>query len=177
MFFVDASHFVYGAFLGYLWCAIRLFVPTGSGRQRLNVLGAIGYASRKLVTVVNTGSIRSDEVCCLLRRIRQRCRKPITVVLDNARYQHTQAVRDEARRLSIELLYLPPYSPHLNLIERLWKLVKKLALSARVLPTFDAFRDSVLDTLDRLETDHRQAVASILTPNFQTFDEAQIRAA
>ena len=175
MFFADAAHFVYGALLGYLWCLVRLFVPTGSGRQRLNVLGAIGYASGKLVTVINRGSISSEEVCQLLRDIRRRCRKPVTVVLDNARYQRTAAVREEAARLEIELLYLPPYSPHLNLIERLWKLVKKLALSARVLPTFDDFESSLTTTVESLETDHREDIASLLTPNFQTFEEAQIR--
>lgn len=179
VFFVDASHFVYGAFLGYLWCAIRLFVPTGSGRQRLNVLGAVGYGSHKLVTVINTGTIKSEQVCQLLGKLRRRCRNPlpITVVLDNARYQRTPAVRDQAARLNIELLYLPPYSPQLNLIERLWKLVKKLALSARVLPDFEAFQFSIINTIDSLETTHKHQLASILTPNFQTFDETQIRAA
>lgn len=176
VFFVDACHFVYGAFLGYLWCAFRLFVPTGSGRQRLNVLGAVSYASHKFVTVINTGSISSDQICELLRKIRGRCRrpKPITVVLDNARYQRTAAVREEAARLNIELLYLPPYSPNLNLIERVWKLVKKLALSARVLPDFNAFRNSITNTVSCLETKYSDKVASLMTPNFQSFEQAQV---
>lgn len=72
---------------------------------------------------------------------------------------------------------LSPYSPHLNFIERLWKLLKRLARSARVLPTFEDFEASLHKTIDRLETDHREEIASILTPNFQTFDEAQIRSA
>jgi transposase len=175
---MDASHFVYGAFLGYLWCAIRLFVPTGSGRQRLNVLGAVGYGSRKIATVINTGSISGEQVCQLLGKLRQRCRNPlpITVVLDNVPYQRTRAVRDKAEQLNIELLYLPPYSPHLNLIERLWKLVKKLALSARVLPDYEAFQSSLLNTINSLETKYKNELASIITPNFQTFDETQIRA-
>lgn len=177
VFFVDASHFVYGAFLAYLWCAVRLFVPTGSGRQRLNVLGAVGYASGKVVTEINTGSMSGNEVCCLLRGIRRRCRKPITVVMDNARYQHTPSVREEAERLNIELLYLPPYSPNLNLIERVWKLVKKLALAARVLPDFDAFQNSIIDTVNRLETTHKHDVASLMTPNFQDFKDVHLRAA
>ena len=179
MFFVDASHFVYGAFLGYLWCALRWFVPTGSGRQRLNVLGAVGYASKKVVTVINTGSISSKEVCQLLGRIRRRCHYnlPVTVVLDNARYQRTAAVRETAERLQIELLYLPPYSPNLNLIERVWKLVKKLALSARVLPDFAAFSSAIRNTVGELETTYKQEVASLMTPNFQNFDDTQVRAA
>ena len=97
----------------------------------MNVLGAVGYASGKVVTEINTGTIRHQEVCRLLGKIRRRCRKPITVVLDNARYQHTADVRETAARLNIELLYLPPYSPNLNLIERVWKLVKKLPLSRK----------------------------------------------
>lgn len=50
---------------------------------------------------------------------------PITLVLDNARYQKCQSVFDKAATLGIELLYLPAYSPNLNLIERLWRFVKK----------------------------------------------------
>jgi transposase len=177
VFFVDASHFVYGAFLDYLWCAVRLFVPTGAGRQRLNVLGAVGYSSGKVVTEINTGSVSSDEVCALLRSIRRRCRKPVTVVLDNARYQRTAAVRELAEKLNIELLYLPPYSPNLNLIERVWKLVKKLALAARVLPDFGAFKESIINTINCLETKHKQELATIMTPNFQDFSKVQVRAA
>lgn len=179
VFFLDAAHFVYGAFLAYLWCVVRLFVPTGSGRQRLNVLGAVGYASGKVVLETNCTTIRSPEVCNLLRAIRKRCPhpKPITIVLDNARYQHNAEVCAEAQRLQIELLFLPPYSPNLNLIERVWKLVKKHALAARVLPTFNDFKESIMSTVNGLETTHRSALRSLLTPNFQDFAEVQVRTA
>jgi len=53
---------------------------------------------------------------------------PIVLILDNARYQKCEPVWMLARDLKIELLYLPPYSPNLNLIERLWKFVKKKSL-------------------------------------------------
>ena len=174
VFFLDASHFVYGACLGYLWCVVRRFIPTGSGRQRLNVLGAVGYATGKVVTQINTGSIGSGEVCELLQAIRRRCRRPITVVLDNASYQKTAAVEATAERLDIDLLYLPPYSPNLNLIERVWKLVKKLALSARVLPDFESFCASITETVNSLETQHRQQLESLMTPNFQDFQNPQL---
>lgn len=174
MFFVDASHFVYGAFLGYLWCAARLFVPTGSGRQRLNVLGAVGYHTAKMITVINRGSIGAEQVCQLLREIKRRTRKPVTVVLDNASYHRARVVRELAEELGVELLFLPPYSPNLNLIERVWKLVKKLALSARTLPDFDAFAESITQTIDQLETEHRDKLLTLLTPNFQDFDNVQL---
>lgn len=173
---MDASHFVYGAFLGYLWCAVRRFVPTGSGRQRLNVLGAVGYGTAKMITVINRGSIGADQVCELLREVKRRCRKPVTIVLDNASYHRARVVRELADTLGIELLFLPPYSPNLNLIERVWKLVKKLALNARSLPDFDAFAESVTNTVNELDTTHRQQLKSLLTPNFQDFSEAQLSA-
>ena len=56
---------------------------------------------------------------------------PVTLVLDNARYQRCLLVQDVAKELGIELLFLPSYSPNLNLIERLWKFVKKEVLNSR----------------------------------------------
>ena len=101
----------------------------------------------------------------------------MTVVLDNARYQRTAPVREEAARLNIDLLFLPPYSPNLNLIERVWTLVKKLALAARVLPDFDAFQESIIHTVDGLESTHKHEVESLMTPNFQDFTDIQLRTA
>lgn len=152
---------------------MRLFVPTGSGRQRLNVLGAVGYGTAKMITVINRGSIGAEQVCELLRQIKRRCRKPVTVVLDNASYHRAKVVRQCAEALDIELLFLPPYSPNLNLIERVWKLVKKLALTARTLNDFDAFAESITQTVEQLETEHREELLSLLTPNFQDFRDVQ----
>ena len=44
----------------------------------------------------------------------------ITLVLDGAGYHRSDIVKNEAKRLNIDLIYLPPYSPNLNPIERLW---------------------------------------------------------
>jgi len=143
----------------------------------LNVLGAVGYGTAKMITVINRGSIGSEQVCQLLRKIHRRCRKPVTVVLDNASYHRANVVRDLAETLDIELLFLPPYSPNLNLIERVWKLVKKLALNARTLPDFDAFAESVTRTVDNLETKHRTELLGLLTPNFQDFADVPLSAA
>lgn len=156
---------------------VRLFIPTGSGRQRLNVLGAIGYGTCKMVTVINRGSIGAEQVCQLLRKIHRRCRRPVTIVLDNASYHRAKVVRELAETLGIELLFLPPYSPNLNLIERVWKMVKKLALNARTLPDFDAFAKSVTHTVENLETEHRDELLTLLTPNFQDFNNVQLSAA
>lgn len=129
MFFVDAAHFVLAPFLGMLWCFARVFMPAPAGRQRFNVLGALNAITHELVTVTNDTYINAESVCELLRRLAALgLGMPITLVLDNARYQKCHVVQTLAETLQIELLYLPPYSPNLNLIERLWKLVKKKCL-------------------------------------------------
>ena len=132
--FVDAAHFVFGPFLGYLWCLVRLFVPGPSGRKRYNVLAALDAVRHRVIRVSNHAYINAESVCALLREVAAAgLRGPITLVLDNARYQKCALVQALAASLRIELLYLPSYWPNLNLMERLWKFVKKECLGCRVL--------------------------------------------
>ena len=170
--FVDAAHFVFGPFLGYLWCLVRLFVPGPSGRQRYNVLAALDAISHRVIRVSNHASINAESVCALLREVAAAGLKgPITLVLDNARYQKCAVVKALAASLGIELLYLPSYAPNLNLIERLWKFVKKECLGCRVLPTYEAFTAAIDDCLASLDTRHKQQMDTLLNLEFQLFDE------
>jgi transposase len=177
VFFVDAAHFVLGTFLCYLWCKTRLFVKAAAGRQRYNVLGAWNAVTNTLVAVTNTTVVSSETACELLRKIAaQSVGRPVTLVLDNARYQYCKAVWDLADQLGIELLFLPSYSPNLNLIERLWKFVKKKALRGKYYATFTDFRAGIDNCLAQIETTHRPALATLLTHNFQTFDNVSLLA-
>jgi transposase len=98
VFFVDAAHFVLGAFLGWLWSKTRLFVRAPSGRQRFNVLGAVNAVTQEILTVSNTTYITAWEVVQLLCQLAAQATAgvPVTVVLDNARYQRCRA-RPDAR--------------------------------------------------------------------------------
>jgi transposase len=168
--FVDAAHFVFGAFACTLWCWSRLWVRAPSGRQRLNVLGALNALTQEVITVTNTDYINAESVCALLHKIKSLVASlPITVVLDNARYQRCARVQSLADDLKIELLFLPPYSPNLNLIERLWKFVKKQCLYGQYYTSFERFSNSIQSCLAQTETVHRQALQSLLTLNFQSF--------
>lgn len=175
--FVDAAHFVQGSFPCCVWCLVRMFVRGASGRRRYNVLGAWNAVTRELIRVTNDTRVSADTMIELLGRIAAEVRRPTTVVLDNARYQRCVAVEAEAKRLGIELLFLPSYSPNLNLIERLWKFTKKKALRGKHYPDFAAFRAAIDDCLDRIPTDHREALASLITLKFQTFDNTSFLAA
>jgi transposase len=176
--FVDAAHFVHGAFLGYLWCFTRLLIRGPSGRKRFNVLGAIDAVTRELTAVTNDTAIDAMAICELLRKLSARYPGlPLTLVLDNARYQKCEVVRLLAAELRIELLYLPAYSPNLNLIERLWKFVKKEVLTCRYYGDFARFKAAIIECLEQVESKHSEAIASLLTLNFQTFEDPQLLAA
>jgi transposase len=89
--------------------------------------------------------------------------------LDNARYQKCQSVANKAKALNIELLYLPPYSPNLNLIERLWRFVKKQVLYSKHYDSFDTFRTSINTCISDLGTRFKNEMQSWMTMNFQLF--------
>ncbi len=178
VFFVDAAHFVQGAFLCCLWCARRMFIRGASGRQRYSVLGAWNAVTNQLVNITTTGTVSSDTMCQLLHKIAELgLQGPVTLVLDNARYQHCALVMDLAKTLNIQLQFLPSYSPNLNLIERLWKFIKRDVLYARHYNSFAEFCAAIDGCLGKIPTDHREKLQSLMTHNFQQFDPASFLAA
>lgn len=178
VFFVDAAHFVFGTFLCCLWSFTRLFVRAASGRQRFNVLGAWNAVTRQLVAVTNTTVVNTATMCELLHKIAALgLTGPITLVLDNARYQRNAVVMACAEQLGIRLLFLPSYSPNLNLIERLWKFIKRRSLYGRYHPTFADFRATIEETLANIPTTHATDLASLMTLNFQRFENVSLMAA
>lgn len=100
----------------------------------------------------------------------------ITVVLDNARYQKCALVQEYAALLGIELLYLPSYSPHLNLIERLWRFVRKQCLYSRYYESFTDFKTAIEHCLQTAHRDHREELETLLAWKFQSFTKVQILA-
>ena len=175
LYFVDASHFVLASFLGWVWCFVRLHVRAASGRQRYNVLGALNAVTHELVTEINTTYINALPVCALLRKIAGRgVPVPITLVMDNARYQRCALVQDTAKELGIELLFLPSYSPNLNLIERLWKFVKQEVLNSRHHQDFKKFQEAIDGCLADMPTKHRGKLTTLLAHNFQRWDNVSL---
>jgi transposase len=162
---------VLAPFLGYLWSFCRIFMQAPAGRQRFNVLGALDAISHQLVTVTNHTYINAHSVCQLMHKLRHLTPElPIVLILDNARYQKCALVWLMARDLKIELLYLPPYSPNLNLIERLWKFVKKKCLYSIYYADFNTFAKTISACLDHTHDTYKVELDSLLTFNFQTFE-------
>lgn len=178
VFFVDAAHFVMAPFLGFLWSVARVFIKAPAGRQRFNVLGAVDAITHKIITVTNNTYINAESVCEMLKKIAA-CgyTSPVTLFLDNARYQKCSLVASTASDLNIELCYLPSYSPNLNLIERLWKFVRKQCLNSQYYDNFSDFRTAISDCLAEAHNTHKKDLRSLLSLRFQLFDKTNFVAA
>jgi transposase len=99
---------------------------------------------------------------------------PLTIVLDNARYQHCALVQELAASLGMELLFLPASSPNLKLIERCWKFVKKKCLYSKYYADHLAFQQAIIECIERAPTTSKEELESLLTLKFQTFKEVPV---
>lgn len=176
VYFIDSAHFVMGAFLATLWSFARIFVKTSSGRKRFNVLGALNAVTLQMITVVNDTYINAWSVAELFKKLREtHPGKKLTVVLDNAKYQTCYVAKAAAAMLDVQLLYLPPYSPNLNLIERVWKFVRKRCLNCTYYEDFKSFKLGIMDCIEQFDGEYRKELESLLTWNFQTFSTGEAK--
>ena len=146
-------------------------LESNTGRDRLTILGAVDPISLQFSSVTTTGMCNKD-LCKLLidqivldHRTAIESQKHIYVVLDNARYQKAYEVLEYAKTHGVTLVFLPPYCPHLNLIERLWKWLKKKVRN-RYFPTFQEFSDTIHTLLKNLPTYHDE-LRTYLNPKFR----------
>ena len=124
----------------------------------------------ELITVTNDTYINAQSVCDLLRRIAQLgFEMPITLVTDNARYQKCRIVQELAETLDIKLLYLPAYAPNLNLIERLWKFVKKKCLHCKYYAEFSDFKHAIIECLGQNHSTYKSELDTLTHAPFPDF--------
>src|SRR5262245_26651428 len=175
-YFLDGVHPLYGLevlFCCWLLVGQRFEVGVGGGRKRFNILGAYcpddhEYLDRRY-TDKNLNAQSLNELFTLMM-----ARHPQTtlfrIYLDNARYHHAVVLKEwlahvkQERGVTFDLKYLPAYSPNLNLIERLWKFLRKKALQ-KWHPTFEEMQQAVSEVLDHLEC-YEEQLASLMTERF-----------
>lgn len=176
LFFVDAAHFVHMPFLGFLYSLTAVFVKASAGRKRYNVLGALNAITKEIVTFTNFSYINSYSICSLMDELKVKYFDlPISLILDNAKYQNNKFVKAYADQLGIELVFLPAYSPNLNLIERLWKFIKKEVLYSTYYKNFSDFINAINQCLEDTNGKHKKALSTLLTLKFQSFENATIK--
>lgn len=169
MFFIDGTHPQHNAQPIYGWIKKGTLkeIKSNTGRQRLNINGAIDVEHLELVYREDP-TINTDSTIALFQQLEQRnpLAERIIVIADNARYYRSQGVRDYLQESKIDIVFLPPYSPNLNLIERLWRLFNQSVKGNAYYDTFARFRQASFDFLDNLHQ-RRDQLASLLTENFQ----------
>lgn len=168
---MDAAHFVMGVFLCCLWPVKRIFVKSSSGRKRYNVLGAINATTQHIHTWTNQSYINALSIEDFFHQLRIYYfdMKPIYIVMDNARYQKCQLVKYVAWQFNIHLVYLPPYSPNLNIIERLWKWVKKEVFYAQYYDDFQQFKSAIDKAIWNANNQKNDEIKRLMSLKFQMF--------
>jgi transposase len=176
---VDACHPLWGLDLVYsCWLLVgqRFLVGMGSGRKRLNIVGAYCPDDHEYVDLrLTRDNINGEQVVNLLRQLRALHPEVERFVLyvDGARYYTAPVVQEWLRRHpEFRLEPLPKYSPNLNLIERLWKFLRKKALS-RWHKTFEAMQNAVSAVLDHL-SDYRNELDTLMVESFHIVSRVEI---
>ena len=168
----DPMHQIHNNENGYAW-QIRgkdgtKKVLSNTGRRRLNILGALDMVSKDIVPLITEVNCNKEVIKVFLNEVSKaypRAEK-ITLFLDNATYQRNYEVQEHAERLGITLEFMPPYSPNLCLIERLWKFFKKKIMKNTYYETFDEFYDSVCDFFRKWDM-YKKEIETLMTLNFE----------
>ena len=179
IYFGDAAHFKHNAEAGYAWSLLGAphLIPSNSGRQRYNVLGAYSPQCHQFVGLLTHDNITQDKLCELLSMLRRNhpAHAKLYLILDNARYNYTNQVRNHAQHAQITLDFLPPYSPNLNpRLEgnrRLWKFVRKHFFKDKYRATFADFCAQLDKFFDTLSV-YREQLQSLITQNFEVLPSA-----
>lgn len=170
--FLDPTHQVHNTVNGCCWQvtgkAGTKTIASNSGRQRITIIGAINAVTHKPTTLITEANCDKEAMKQFLREIRKDYRHTgrIHIFLDNARYSWNKEVRQEAKELNIKLIFLPPYSPNLNLIERLWKFLKKKIKKNKYYDTFKKFKQAIFDFFKNIKQ-YKTELDTLLTLKFE----------
>lgn|ERR1700733_2304363 len=152
--FMDAVHPQHNTMAAYGWMrrGEKRELPTSTGRQRLNLHGAMNAETLE-VTVIESETVDEDSTITLLGTLENQYALAATifVILDNAKYHYSKRVKEFLKNSRIELVFLPSYSPNLNLIERLWKFFKKKVLYNTYYEKLEDFRQACIKFFRNIE--------------------------
>jgi len=166
---VDATHPTHNVKIGYVWTkkGRRRRIRSNSGRKRYNILGAYCPLDQEYLDIRSTDNVNGETLQKLIDEIRTRHpdAERIILILDNARYNHAKIVRQHIQDTNVELLFLPSYSPNLNLIERLWRFLKD-KVTTTYHQSFDMFVNEIVKVLDNLDQ-YAEELQSLMTENFE----------
>ncbi|MHC4139567.1 MAG: IS630 family transposase [Planctomycetota bacterium] len=169
VYFMDGSHPQHNSVATYGWIKKGKIkeLESNTGRQRLNINSAFNI--EELSAVSDYGdSINAQSTILLLKKVELKHPDAefVYTIYDNARYYRSRMVRKYLEKSKIKLIFLPPYSPNLNLIERLWKYFRKRVLYNKYYETFDEFKKACKSFFRRIKR-YKGELSSLMTENFQ----------
>ena len=175
--FIDAVHPTQATKISYGWIrkGHRKAVETTGSRTRLNIMGALNLKAPAQPLICEYKTINEYNVSRFFNEIRKvypDYNKTVHIILDGAGYHRSQLVKDWAEVVNIKLHYLPPYSPNLNPIERMWKLMNEHARNNRYFSSSKEFRDAISEFFSQTLPDIVGSMTSRINDHFQALKQA-----
>ncbi len=171
IYFMDGTHPKHNSQLGYGW--IRKgkdkFIKANTGREQININGAYDIENHRAIVREDERINAQSTVDLLKQMLHKQPQGKIHVILDNARYYRSKYVQEflsKSRRIHFH--FLPAYSPNLNLIERLWKFMKKKVTYCKYYEKFSVFRQKILEFFQNIVR-YKKELEKLMTENFQLF--------
>lgn len=179
VYFLDSTHPTHNTTLSYGWILKGhkndKFIKTNTGRSRLNLNGALNLTKHNAL-VLEENTIDSKATIHLFKELlKEHQRGKIYMILDNASHHHSKTVTlwlKKHRRL--KTVFLPPYSPNLNLIERLWRFFHQKITNNHYFETYEEFRKTSLKFFKNLDY-YKEELSTLMTDNFQTIPNLKLQ--
>jgi transposase len=156
--FMDGMHPTHNIETGKAWIKVgqKKEVLSNSGRQRCNLNGFYNPFTQD-VFAKDYPTINAQATIDSFKELEDFYpnKATIYVIIDNARYYKNALVKDWLKTSRIEHIYLPPYSPNLNLIERFWKCLKKEVILNQFYPKFSDFKHALLAFCNKSSPEHK----------------------
>jgi transposase len=168
IYFADAVHPLHNSIVsgGWIKKGKEKAIKANTGRNRLNINGACNAATGEVITHEDVCINAQSTIVLLSKLLQHQSKGKVIVIVDNARYYRCKLVTDYVQANSrLELIFLPPYSPNLNIIERLWKFYKKKILYNKYYETFEEFKKQTQDFFENI-ADYSTELKSLLRDNF-----------
>jgi len=169
IYFMDGVHPQHNSVAAYGWIkrGTTKTLESNTGRKRVNINGAVNIDQLDIVTEFDERVNAQSTIALLKKLIRKhRKAKTIYVICVNARYYRSRLVREFIAGTKIVLIFLPPYCPNLNLIERLWKYFRKEILYNKFYEKFSDFKVACHNFFDSIK-EHSKDLCTLLTEKFQ----------
>ncbi len=155
---------------GWIKKGQRFEVLANSGRKRLNINAAINALDPTKLVFDTPQSVNAQSTKNLCQQLLKKHRKKtIYLICDNARYNRNRKLQQWVADKRIKFIFLPPYSPNLNLIERLWRFLKQKIIHSYHFEQFSEFKDHILSFLHNIKL-YKKPLQQLLTLNFRTVD-------